>query len=167
MHPSRLPIDEFVKQCEFRRQRRSGPGGQHRNKVETGVFVTHSPTGIEAAATEKRSQAKNRETAIDRLRVELAIKHRDNAAEGGASKLWQSRCRGGRISCSRNHIDFAAMLAEALDTLAEADLDFVKAAELLNCSRSQLTKLLSAEPAALTHVNGQRIERGQKPLSSR
>lgn len=166
MHPSRKPIDKLVNECEFRRQRRSGPGGQHRNKVETGVFIHHQPTGIEAAATEKRSQSRNREAAIDRLRVQLAIEHRDGTLEP-PSGLWQSRCRRGRISVSRNHADFAAMLAEALDTLIAMDLDFVKAAEHLECTRSQLTKLLSMEPAAFVHVNRLRDKRGLKPLSPR
>ncbi|MEM7314082.1 MAG: peptide chain release factor-like protein [Planctomycetota bacterium] len=158
----------MTKHCEFRRQRRSGPGGQHRNKVETGIFVTHTPTGIEAAATEKRSQLKNRETAIERLRVELAIIFRvPNVNDDGPSQLWQTRCRNGRIVCSRNHFDFAAILAEALDALGAFELDFAQAAEHLGCTRSQLTKLLSMEPAALTHVNRLRAERGQKPLSPR
>ena len=35
MHPAELPIPELLRQCEVVHTRRSGPGGQHRNKVET------------------------------------------------------------------------------------------------------------------------------------
>ncbi|AJE03303.1 peptide chain release factor family protein [Geobacter pickeringii] len=51
--------------------RGSGPGGQHRNVTETGVRIRHLPTGIVVQATESRSQARNREVALERLRKAL------------------------------------------------------------------------------------------------
>lgn len=47
--------------------RGSGPGGQHRNVTETGVRIRHLPTGIVVQACESRSQARNREIALERL----------------------------------------------------------------------------------------------------
>ncbi len=163
IHPAQQPTEELIKACQFRRQRRSGPGGQHRNKVETGVFIEHTPTGVTAAATEKRSQDANRRRALFRLRVRLATNHR-TPAPYPLSTLWKGRCRHGRISVNVEHDDFPAMLAEALDVLAWNHFEIAAAAEQLGCTSSQLVKLLRGEPAALVYVNAVRIENGAAPL---
>ena len=56
--------------------RGSGPGGQHRNTSETGVRITHLPTGIVVTATESRSRHQNLQNAMTRLEGKLAALRR-------------------------------------------------------------------------------------------
>ncbi len=165
MHPAAIEVEKLLADCHSRRLRRSGPGGQHRNKVETAWWVQHVPTGVAAEANERRSQAENRAEAVFRLRVNLALEVRQPLAEGcGPSPLWRSRCGSGRIEVSASHGDFPALLAEALDVLAACEYDARPAAELLGCTASQLVKLLKKEPRALGLVNAARAAAGLKPL---
>jgi protein subunit release factor B len=63
--------DSLERDCDLEFFIASGPGGQHRNKVETGVRLTHRPSGISVTATERRSQHANRETAYERMAARL------------------------------------------------------------------------------------------------
>src|SRR5215471_3578371 len=63
--------ESLERDCDMEFFVAGGPGGQHRNKVETGVRLTHRPTGIVVTATERRSQSANREAAYDRMAERL------------------------------------------------------------------------------------------------
>lgn len=56
--------------------RGSGPGGQHRNTSETGVRITHLPTGVTVTATESRSRHMNLQRAMARLEEKLTARLR-------------------------------------------------------------------------------------------
>lgn len=166
MHPAMLPIDDLLKQCEFARSRTRGPGGQHRNKVETGVTITHIPTGLSAQAFESRQQEANRKRALRRLRVRLAIRHRDFVPIPGyqPSDRLRPRLAGSRIAVNSKHEDYPAILAEVLDLLFELKGDLRKASEYLEVTSSQIVKFIRNEPEALESVNALRRDRGKPAL---
>jgi peptide chain release factor len=78
--------DEDLKIDTFRG---SGPGGQHVNKVETAVRVTHKPTGLAVVSRQHRSQQQNRKAAMARLREILEIQA--DMAKGEIQKEAQAR----------------------------------------------------------------------------
>jgi RF-1 domain len=166
-HPASMSADELLAECDVRFLRRGGPGGQHRNKVSTAVVLRHLPTGVTAEANERRSQGENRQEALRRLRLQLAVDARSERAGQRPfepSMLWQERSIGSRMVVSTSHDDFPALLAEALDALAAAEYDVVTAADWLGVSASQLTRFVQREPAAWVHLNDARRQRGLRPL---
>ena len=165
MHPSRLPESLLLEQCLVRRTRHTGPGGQHRNKVETAIELVHTPTGITTFAAERRSQEANRQVAVFRMRLLLAIRLRAvESAEVIPSKLWSSRCRNQRISCNETHEDFPTLLAEALDAVDAKEYDVRRAAAALGCSTTQLVRFIAKNSEAWTSVNAERVSRGLNRL---
>lgn len=62
--------------------RSSGPGGQHMQKTESAVRITHLPTGITASCQSDRVQQRNKEKAMQILRVRLLIMAQQKQREG-------------------------------------------------------------------------------------
>lgn len=162
-HPATWGDAALLGECEATRQRRSGPGGQHRNKVETAVVLRHLPSGITGQASERRSQAENQAVALRRLRVNLALNFRCPPAPR-PSATWRGRVINGRIQVNAAHADFPRMLAEVLDYLVPADHDLAAAAAHFDCTTSQLIKLFKRDALVFQWLNRQRRERGLHEL---
>ncbi len=69
MEAAHIQIPEKDLKVDFSRS--GGPGGQNVNKVETAVRITHLPTGLVSSARAERSQAANRERALNLLKAKL------------------------------------------------------------------------------------------------
>ncbi len=71
-----------------------GPGGQHKNKRNMAVRVTHLATGLTAVGQEYRTQAQNKEIALERLATRIKEKYRRKKIRIATR---QSRCAKERV----------------------------------------------------------------------
>jgi peptide chain release factor len=84
------PEEQELRNRDFRFEsmRASGPGGQHVNKVNSAIRVTHLPTGLTAMAQEERSQHMNKKLALTRLLAR--IEEEQNAqAQQSRQEQWE------------------------------------------------------------------------------
>jgi peptide chain release factor len=72
----------------FEAFRAGGPGGQHQNKTESAVRVTHTPSGLSVVARDGRSQHRNKAIAIDRLAI--LIQAQDDLLRNGDKETVQA-----------------------------------------------------------------------------
>lgn len=165
-HPVSLEDEDLLKQCSIVFGKSGGPGGQHRNKVETAATITHHPTGIVASAGERRRQIENRGKALRRLRLKLAIQVRSKVhpSRHRPSELWEGRRQGKQISVNPEHKDYPVLLAEAMDVVIARKFDVAGAAGVLGISMSQLAKLIRHNKHAFAQINDGRVKQGLPAL---
>lgn len=157
-----LPDEALLAECEVHFGRGGGPGGQHRNKVETAVSILHKPTQVMAKASERRKQIENRRVAVRRLREKLArsVRRKVDRNRYTPSELWRGRRQGERMGVNPKHRDYPALLAEALDVIVARDFDVAGAAGVLGITMSQLARLVRHDKAAMAMVNEGRENQG-------
>lgn len=163
IHPAALSADKLEQECQLTFRRASGPGGQNRNKVETAVQVTHLPTGLSGQASERRTQGENRQLAIQRLRLVLAIGIRTDTCDVAQSTVVNYIIKG-KLAISEQNTDWPPVLAELLNMAAKHQWQLTTVAQSLGTTPSQILKAIAREPAALVYLNSNRISIGLTSL---
>lgn len=124
--PADLRVDTF---------RSSGAGGQHVNKTESAIRITHIPTGIAVECQQERSQIQNRERAMQMLRsrlYDLELKKRnelrDKEEAGKMNIEWGSQIRSYVLDDRRVKDHRSNFQNNNTDAVLNGDLDgFIKA----------------------------------------
>ena len=143
INPSDLQIDTF---------RSSGAGGQHINKTESAIRITHLPTGTVVECQDERSQYKNKDRAMkilrsrlyeaerDRQQAELALTRKTQVGSGDRSQrirtynFPQNRVTDHRLSGENKNFNLSEIVNGNLDELIDALI-----------TEEQTEKLLSSE----------------------
>ena len=100
--PEADEVDVEIRDADIRRDtfRASGAGGQHVNKTESAIRLTHIPTGVVAECQEGRSQHKNLEIAMRMLRTrifEAAVKEQEDKIAAERKTLVSTGDRSAKI----------------------------------------------------------------------
>jgi len=175
-HPCWLELEKFLDQCVLRAQRRSGPGGQHRNKTSSGIFLEHKPTGHIGEATERRSQADNRGVACQRLRIKLATVVRVPSPlvvrDGNATwkcvdeseAVVRSKYESSPLKVAPKNFDHASLMACLMNDLWRAGGQPSLVAAIWKVSTSALVRFVRLHPPAFVMVNAYRQHHGRASL---
>jgi hypothetical protein len=164
--PWTLPDDKLLAESRLDSFVASGPGGQHRNRKNTAVRITHLPTKISTVAADSRSHRENQIHALRELRHKLALELRreidpltyrppDFFAEYPSLRM-----------NAKNPL-YPEAIAQVLDVLQAMQQEAPKAAVLLGVSTSALLRFLHDDPALWVKVNELRAELGMAPLRGR
>ena len=154
---------DLLKQCRQARFQGSGPGGQKRNRVYSGVRVTHAASGLSAESVDSRASLKNLGAAVSRLRMGLALAAA-YAERDPQACLAESPQPPFRAGANPAHRDYPLFLLRALHLLAWNGGQLAPAAEALGCTASALTRFFKADKAAWAKARGIREANGLHPL---
>lgn len=156
----RLDDRALLARCTVDSFRSGGPGGQHANRTESAVRITHRATGEIAQCQAHRHHARNLADALVRLRLRLAIVQR-----GVADPAWLDPFRRGRqLALGPGSASFPAVVAVSLDALEAHAGNLALAAAAIGLSSSQLAKLLTADKEVRQGADALRARHGLGPV---
>ncbi|HYP00259.1 MAG TPA: peptide chain release factor-like protein [Pyrinomonadaceae bacterium] len=101
--------EDLLRECEVDTFRASGPGGQHVNKTESAVRLTHTPSGVVVTCREERSQQRNKTICLRKLRERVErLNHRPvkrvptRATRAAKERTLEAKARRSRLKRARS-----------------------------------------------------------------
>ncbi len=100
-----LSLENLAKEVTMETMKSQGPGGQHVNKTQSAVRLTHRPSGLQVRAETDRSQHRNKKIALERLQL-LLIQQAHHQRQQTNKERWlqhQRVPRGNSKRCFYGH----------------------------------------------------------------
>jgi protein subunit release factor B len=101
--------EDLLRECEVETFRASGPGGQHVNKTESAVRLTHTASGVVVTCREERSQHRNKAACLRKLRERVErLNHRPakrvptRKSVGAKKRTLEEKARRSRVKSLRS-----------------------------------------------------------------
>jgi hypothetical protein len=149
----RLEYDDerLLAECQVHTFRARGPGGQKRNKTSSAVRLHHLPSGLIVKAAESRSQQENKNRALRRLRMALAVCFRCPLPE---KIRWPPTVQitDGTLRLRPGNPAVPQVVGLILDALNQHEGRVGAAAAALGISTSSLVRFLREHRAALAEA---------------
>ena len=107
-----LPLEELAAGCDVQAFHASGPGGQCVNTTDSAVRMTHRETGLTVISRESRSQYRNRQLCLQKLRAEFErravppkVRHATRPSRAARARRMDEKARRGQIKRLRGRVD--------------------------------------------------------------
>ncbi len=157
-----VDVDVDPKDLQIDTYRSSGAGGQHINKTESAIRITHLPTGTVVTCQDERSQYKNRDKAMRVLRSRLYQREREKRDAAAASERKSQVGGGWRSEKIRTYRFLQSQVVEHRIGLTLYRLDAV-----LNGDLDEIIDALAAADTAERLKYGDGEQRRGDPLGKR
>lgn len=154
--------------CKQSRYQGSGPGGQKRNRVYSGIRLVHGESGLAIECEAHRESHRNLEVALQNLRFTLAlamqleISDPNSLAEVENDKAFREPVF--RADASPRHFDFPIFMMRALYWFSKHHGHTAATAQVLGCSTSALIRFLKADKCLWMKAKEIRERHGLHPL---
>lgn len=157
----------FLEDCRFEAVRGSGPGGQKRNKTSNAIRLTHLPTWLHVVAEESRSQNENRQRAVRRLKLRLAVclRHSIDTSAFEPPDWFSQVVQVGRLRVNHHNEHYPRTASLVLDLLEARNGSIGDVAKLLSVTTSSVVRFVADEPQLLTAANAIRKKLNLGPLT--